>query len=229
MRRSLLSAVCSALLPLACSKFGDAEGEFDLLKADDDTIVEHTDDEACCESARMNMRMALFAKFMAQLPKREEQPKSTKPEPFDPDNKLNTSWFCDFSKINSFHYIYSGGYAQSEKNTQFHDEFGQFGGERADWTSAAFNAERDMLFAPMIPKNAHSTLCACVMPSHFEYFDRPGGLGEDLKKGKLDLDKVMKYSVVRNPLGRFFSSHSQMEAFLAGVGSHSLHCCPNSH
>ena len=118
------------------------------------------------------------------------------------------------------------GYAQSEKNTQFHDEFGQYGGERSDWTSAAFNAERDMLFAPMIPKNAHSTMLACVMPSHFEYFDRPGGLGEDLKKGKLDLDKVMKYSVVRNPLGRFFSSHSQMEAFLAGVSSRSLHRSP---
>jgi hypothetical protein len=79
------------------------------------------------------------------------------------------------------------------------------------------NAERDMVFAPMIPKNAHSTMTSCVMPDHFEYFDRPGGLGDDVKSGKLNMDDVMTFVVVRGPTGRFFSSHSQIEALLAGV------------
>jgi hypothetical protein len=62
----------------------------------------------------MAMRTALYAKFMAQMPERVKQPKSQKPEPYDDPN----NWYCDFSKMDKFHYVFDAGYSKAEKNDQ---------------------------------------------------------------------------------------------------------------
>jgi hypothetical protein len=101
-------------------KFGDSEGAYHLLSRD--TVREHTTDEACCEAKRMAMRTALYAKYMAQLPPRVVQTRSQKPELSDDTNE----WFCNFTQIKQFHYVFDAGYSRAEENDQVGHNLAEF-------------------------------------------------------------------------------------------------------
>lgn len=170
----------------------------------DQVLDSQTEDELCCDKKKMAFREALFAKFMNAMPPRQEVPNSDKPYPYNSDLKL----MCDMTKIPKLHYIDHTHRKTKHPNSK-KDAFGD--GERKDWGNAYIDENHKVIFTPLIPKTGTTSFSKCFGDNKEYKLEK---LEEVTKKRKINWDEYTILTAIRSPLDRFFSSHSQIEAFL---------------
>jgi hypothetical protein len=173
-----------------------------------------SDDEACCKKKKGELRWALFVRFMNNLPTRRLQQRSQSPAAW----KTGYDLYCNLENVSSFHYIDVEHRSVPDKNWLRENPFGTE--EVNNWASGYIEKNQKLLYGPLVPKTGTTTISGCFNRQRKKRRFRPESNQTDAKLETLKFsnfdgnpEEYTMLTAIRDPLDRFFSAHSQIEAF----------------
>jgi hypothetical protein len=186
-------------------RFGDREELNNQLYDFVSKPTASSSDEDCCNEKKDARRWVLFARFMNSMPERRLIPRPKKPHAFDSSYDL----YCSLENVTRFHYIDIDYRDVPNKKWLSENPFGTE--ETNNWAGGFMENNLKMLWGPLVPKTGTTSITKCFRNREILRSAKLENIEFDKFEGNPEEYTVL--TAVRDPLDRFFSSHSQIEAF----------------